>query len=302
MFTGESNTGRALVRILRERRLRFINWDGHVPEFLRFPLADFYNPPVVETVLSVQFERLSAMRMVHLGLFWQRVKSRFSQTEERTALTPTIERFPDPQVNSGRVRFEATEIPELPRLWLLNPAGTEMIQIQNDRFIKNWRKQGETDPYPHYEPVIKPAFDNDFRDFQSFLAEEQLGVVRVNQCEVTYVNHIVSGDGWQEFGQIDRLFTFWSQPPAVIPGRVEDLSVHLRFPIVDEAAGPIGRLHIDIQPALRVSDNRAMYVMNLTARGQLGGGIEFFDVGRRWIVKSFEELTTEHMHKIWRKK
>jgi hypothetical protein len=42
--------------------------------------------------------------------------------------------------------------------------------------------------------------------------------------------------------------------------------------------------------------------MNLTARGQLGDGIEFFDIGRQWIVKSFEQLTTEHMHKIWRKK
>jgi hypothetical protein len=45
-----------------------------------------------------------------------------------------------------------------------------------------------------------------------------------------------------------------------------------------------------------------MYAMNLTARGMYGTGIEFFDVGRRWIVKSFEQLTTEHMHAIWRKR
>ena len=40
----------------------------------------------------------------------------------------------------------------------------------------------------------------------SFLAEEKLGVIKVNQCEVTYVNHIVSGEGWQN-----------AQPPAELP-------------------------------------------------------------------------------------
>jgi hypothetical protein len=43
-------------------------------------------------------------------------------------------------------------------------------------------------------------------------------------------------------------------------------------------------------------------VMNLTARGQYDVDLDFFDIGRQWIVKSFEELTTETMHRIWRKK
>ena len=59
---------------------------------------------------------------------------------------------------------------------------------------------------------------------------------------------------------------------------------------------------MDVQPAIRVSDKKPMYAMNLTARGICGQGYDFFDIGHRWIVKSFEHLTTEHMHKIWRKK
>ncbi|MGH7048593.1 MAG: hypothetical protein ACREE2_19635, partial [Stellaceae bacterium] len=51
-------------------------------------LADFDNRPVVETVLSAQFERLAAMRSVHFGLFWQRVKDEFPNTEEHPALSP----------------------------------------------------------------------------------------------------------------------------------------------------------------------------------------------------------------------
>jgi hypothetical protein len=73
-----------------------------MPELVQGPLADFHNPPVVETVLSAQFDRLSAMRMVHLGLFWNKMKSRFPQTEERSPLIPSVEHFSDSMVSGGR--------------------------------------------------------------------------------------------------------------------------------------------------------------------------------------------------------
>lgn len=273
-----------------------------VPDFPQLVLADFYNPPVVETVLSLQFEKLTAMQSVHLGLFWRRMKDRYPKTEDRPALPSVIERFPEPVPRGGRLQFEAVELASLPRVWLLNGPETEIIQVQNDRFIKNWRKAGIEDPYPHYEPVIKPAFELDFAEFRSFVAEEKLGSIKVNQCEVTYVNHIIGDEGWEGLGEIGRVFRFWNQLPTTVPGLPEDFGIHIRFPITDDRSSPIGRLHVDVQPAVRAVDNRQMYVMNLTARGQYGTGFEFFDIGRKWIVKSFEELTTENMHQIWRKK
>ena len=45
-----------------------------------------------------------------------------------------------------------------------------------------------------------------------------------------------------------------------------------------------------------------MYLFHLTARGQIGESFEFFDLGRRWIVKSFAALTTPEMHKVWIRK
>jgi len=272
------------------------------PKFPYFDLADFDNPPVVETVLSLQFERLTALRAVHFGVFWQKVKERFPETEEQPALLPVFERFPEPMPPGGQIQFEAIQAPILPRVWLINDAGTEIIQIQNDRFIKNWRKSGQHDVYPHYEPVIKPAFERDLREFRLFLSEERLGELKVTQCEVTYVNHIVSGEGWDRFAEIQRIFRFWQQPPAPAPGNPEDFGIRFRFPITNEEGRPIGRLHVEVQPAFRATDNRPMYVMNLTARGLYGVGLDFFDIGRQWIVKSFEQLTTEEMHRIWRKK
>lgn len=273
-----------------------------MPDFPKFHLADFDNPPVVETVLSLQFEKLTAMRAVHFGLFWSKVKGDFPKTEEHPALLLVFERFPEPMPPRGQIQFEAFEPSTLPRVWMINDGGTEIIQVQNDRLIKNWRKSGQHDAYPHYEPVIKPAFERNLREFQSFLAEQKLGELKATQCEVTYVNHIVSGEGWDNFGEIHRIFRFWTQLPAPIPGNPDDFGIHVRYPITDKDARPIGRLHIDVQPALRATDGRPMYVMNLTARGLYGTGFDFFDIGRQWIVKSFEQLTTDEMHRIWRKK
>jgi uncharacterized protein (TIGR04255 family) len=270
---------------------------------LEHDLPDFDNPPVVETVLSAQFERLTALRSVHLGLFWQRVRREFPNVEEHPALAPILEQAGEPVPQTVQLRFQPQEGLPSPRLWLLNQGGSELMQIQNDRFVKNWRKSEANAEYPHYTPVIKPAFERDFTEFQTFVADEKLGEIKVSQCEVTYVNHIISGDGWSKRDEIEKIFTFCKLPFAEsYPGRPEGLAYLARFPILGPNNEWIGRLHVEVLPAISISDNKPMYALNLTARGMYGSGIEFFDIGRRWIVKSFENLTTEHMHQIWRKK
>jgi uncharacterized protein (TIGR04255 family) len=267
-------------------------------------LINFDEPPVVETVLSAQFEKLEGFRSIHFGLFWERVRSQFPQSQEQGALEPSFEEFGTQPPPVPRIQFLQSGGAALPqRVLLTDSANSEMMQIQSDRFIKNWRKTGEDDTYPRYEPVIREAFHRDFEIFKKFLADEGIGSVRVTQCEVTYVNHILSGKGWSDWSEADKVFTFWNPPrDPHYPGKMEDFAMHTRFPIYGDHQEKIGRLHVDVQPALRSSDGLPMYVMNLTARGQYGEGTDFFDIGRRYIVHSFKSLTTDQMHRIWREK
>jgi uncharacterized protein (TIGR04255 family) len=263
-------------------------------------LPDFDDPPVVETVLSVQFDPLPLVRTAHLGLLWNEYRALFPKTEERPGLDPVVEQFPESPVARVGLKFQAFEHPPIPRIWFTDNEGSEMIQVQNDRFIKNWRKEGEAGRYPHYDETIRPHFDRDYGIFLAFLAKNQLGTPRINQCEVTYVNHILAGQGWEHYGDIEKIFTFWRPPDFAPPGPAEDLRLHARFVIPGEGEKPIGRLHVDVQPAVRISDDHPMYVMHLTARGQAGDGVDFFDIGREWIVSTFKRLTTSSMHNIWR--
>ena len=264
-------------------------------------LPDFERPPVVETVLSVQFQPLSQMKAAHFGLFWNQVRDRYPKTEERSALDPVVEKFPEPVRRRLGVQFPILEAPPLPRFWFVHQNDNELLQIQADRFIRNWRKTGDGDAYPRYEKV-KAWFEQDFEEFRSFVSREKLGAVEVRQCEVTYVNHIVAGDGWSSHEDLDKIMTMWKHPDGPFPGRAEDAAFHVRFPIRDAEGQPVGRLHVDVQAAIGNEDNKPMFVLNLTARGMLGSSTEFFDLGREWIVRSFAEMTTAEMHKVWRRR
>ncbi|MCL4850148.1 MAG: TIGR04255 family protein [Bryobacteraceae bacterium] len=264
-------------------------------------LPDFENPPVIETVLSAQFQPLGQMRTAHFGLFWNLIRDRYPTTEERSALDPVVERFPEPVRRRLGVQFPILESPPLPRVWFVHKNQNELLQVQSDRFIRNWRKKGDGDTYPRYEKV-RAWFNQDFREFQDFAAREKLGTIEVNQCEVTYVNHIVAGEGWTSHEDIDRVLTVWRHPSGSFPGKTEDAVFHARFLIRDAAGHPVGRLHVDAQAALRNADNRPMFVVTLTARGMLGKTTEFLDLGRQWIVRSFAEITTPEMHLVWKRR
>jgi uncharacterized protein (TIGR04255 family) len=264
-------------------------------------LPNFENPPVVETVLSVQFEPLRGMGTAHLGLLWHEFSGNFPRTEDQSALAPIVEEFPETARARLGLQLQAFERPPVPRMWFVSERGDEMIQVQADRFIKNWRKAGPGEEYPRYE-AVKASFERDFDVFRRFLGQHKIGGPDINQCEVSYVNHIVAGEGWNGFGDFDKVFSVWLAPTAKIPGGAEDVRLQARFVIPDSQGKHVGRLHVDIQPAFRTTDNKPMYLFHLTARGQLGRGIEFFDLGRHWIVKSFAALTSPEMHKVWKRK
>jgi hypothetical protein len=106
-------------------------------------------------------------------------------------------------------------------------------------------------------------------------------------------------DGRSSRANISRVFTVWRQPETPFPGQAQDVMFVARFPIIDRDGAFVGRLHATVQSVLRLTDGAQMFVLDLTARGQIGSGTDFFDLGREWIVRSFKELTTPEMHKVW---
>ena len=269
----------------------------------RRDLPDFSNPPVIEVALSVQFERLAGLHAAHLGLAWSLFRERFPRTEEHPPREGVIEQFGGVTPSRLRVQFEAAM--PVPRVWFLNERGTELIQLQQDSLVHNWRKVGvPEEAYPRYES-IRSTFSDELQLFVRFVEQEQLGKIVPTQCEITYVNHITPGQGWDNLGQVQRVLAPWSgvhsDPFLPMP---ENVRVGISYLMPGESGEPAGRLHVECVPAVDMKTQAPLLVLSLTARGAPAGediddALAFLDRGREWIVRGFAAVTTSDMHRVW---
>lgn len=270
------------------------------------PLPDFDRPPVVEVALSLQFKPLELLRSPHLGLLWSAFRDGgFSRVEDHGELEPAFEDFDaKPSLRVG-IRMQAfSDAPPLPRVWFLNEAQNELLQFQRDRFIVNWRQGAEAEPYPRYAS-IRNRFRSAFDTLVGFLKSEKLGEIFPTQCELTYVNHMPAGQGWEQLGDVERVAMVWknmySDSYLSVP---EDVAFGMRHRMHDEKGSPLGRLYITFHPAIRATDGTSIFAMNLTARGEpkpanLEGSLNLFDLEHEWIVRGFASVTSPQMHEIW---
>jgi uncharacterized protein (TIGR04255 family) len=273
-----------------------------MPGLTKFP--NFEKPPVIEVVLSAQFVPVDGLTAAHLGLLWTRFRKDFPAIEQHGPVEHAVESFGQMVPLKPSIMLQLVDSPPTPRCWFKNDSGTELIQVQVDRFMHNWRKTGEGDQYPRYEHIRK-RFGEELRQFESFINEEKLGRLVPDQCEVTYINHIASGEGWQNVGELGNILNFWKgETTEGGLSEPEEIKVTQKYVISDSAGKPAGRLHVDVQSAFRASDRHRLYVLTLTARtkpvestidGVLGG----LDLGRENIVKSFVALTTLEIRKVW---
>lgn len=265
-------------------------------------LPNFENPPLTEVAISVQFESLEHLQAPQVGLLWSKFRDRFPNTEQHKPLDSLIESFEQPV--QPKIQFEISTVPPVPRCWFLNETGSELIQVQLNRFTRNWRKVEKTDEYPRYEYVRK-QFAEDLENFCQFLRTENIGDFVPIQCEVSYINNIGPTHDWSCHSQLDKVLAMWN-PTQVgdLFSNLESVRVATQHVIKNADGAPFARLHISTQPAFSAADNQPLFVMNITARGapleqSIPGVLAFVDKGRELIVQGFKSVTTPEMHKEW---
>jgi uncharacterized protein (TIGR04255 family) len=186
------------------------------------------------------------------------------------------------------------------RCWFFDPSETRLIQLQHNHFIHNWRKTAATQGYQHYE-VVKPLFQKEWRRFCSFVAANAMRRPEVWQSEVTYVNHIERGQGWETFADLPLVMTSWSGKTATqfLPDP-DTVAWNCVYPMPDSA----GQLNVNLQRAIRKTDGKDIIQLTLTAKGKPasaedGDLFAWLDLGHEWVVRGFKDVTTAKMHQFW---
>ncbi len=200
--------------------------------------------------------------------------------------------------------MQISDLPPLPRIWFVNDSGG-IIQVQRDRFHYNWRKLKTEDAYPRYRNVIE-NFRTNLSKVETFLKENNLGIIEPLQYEMTYVNHIPQGEGWSTPIEIAQIFPdfAWRTTTSRFLSGLEVVNWRSSFALPNND----GRLHVTIRSAMRKTDRHPILMLELTVRGigkdkSRQAMWSWFDTAHEWIVRGFADLTSEEIQKkVWRRK
>jgi uncharacterized protein (TIGR04255 family) len=260
-------------------------------------LPDYENPPVNEVVIGVQFDQ-AAVTGVRIGLFWAELRDEFPKASEQPPLDRRIESFQPQRFSPPIVEF--SELWRGSRYWLTSRDDVQLVQIQSDRFVYNWRRGLHNATYPHFE-ILQEKFWYLIERWSKFLESEEKPL-KLTQWELSYINHILTPNGQPALADI---LSFWSDKlNGAMGGTVEAGRIEAQR-ILSESNAPWARMYINVGTAVR-SDQVPLVIFELTVRGPPGNDEKGWDItrdrlfkARRQIVTAFDTLTTPRMHADW---
>ena len=240
-------------------------------------LPGYESPPVFEVVTGLSFDRLERFKIPYFGLLWEKLRQEF----------PSCEHAPPLDVGQNLSDDPVTKLP-LPRVWYINETKERLIQVQMNRFLYNWRKLESAHIYPSFSK-LKDEFHHKFKLYLEFLDEINLSPPNYRECELTYINHIPQGMGWESPEDVPSIFPDlgWRLNKDRFLNCPEYISGQLNFPLPDKK----GNLFVKLQSAnLRILGT-PLLIFELSARGlgkdQTQEGIkQWFETAHEWICKS----------------
>jgi uncharacterized protein (TIGR04255 family) len=252
--------------------------------------VDYEKPPVVETSFGFTFPPIKGWSLFHLGLLWGRLRARYQFAEARLPMG-SVE-FDEVDLKLGPdVHLESLPL----RSWFLDSSKNQLLQVQPNRFIRNWRAVEAEQKYFHYSD-LKPMFQEDWTIYREFLKDENLPGPTVFKCDVTYINHLLKGREWNTLDDIGTLF--------------KRMNFELKGALVTSvsftAASGNNQIRMETSPGIR-PDGTPIVQLTLNVSGQPVGTPESdiwskLDDCHKSLVETFAEITAEDLQKrVWKR-
>ena len=242
---------------------------------------EFTNPPVNEVVIATYFTQpIADLKSQHVGLFWQRIGNLFPVAHQQLP------------VGIGADIVPGEPFP-MPRYWFISDDDINLVQIQKNAFMLNWRRRGDN-KYPYFNKSIKPAFARLYSEFESFLARDvSTPDVSIDICELTYVNIIEQCDYWAGPRDTAKVIPSF----AAVHLGAEDLECSGFNCIYTYSVEP--NLHLGITVRSVVTSpppNKPVLVFEIKASARLGGtqkseAFLWFERAHRTVFNCFVKMT-----------
>ncbi len=262
----------------------------------------FARPPVDEVVLSVLIRPLDKLLAPHLGEIWKEFKrDGFVNITEHPPVVPAVEKFPNP-TKKPEWRIN---VPDLPRIWFIHEDDSQIIQVQRDRFTFNWRKMESDQQYPGFTAILE-SFETFYNRYCEIITSLEVGPAVPSQYELTYIDQIFQGAGWDTLDSIGKIFNLFvdSQQSDSFWSGAESMILRTSFPVADLN----GRLHLTIGNRVKVPEKRNTLQIEFTLRGfpeteEYNAMIKWFKSAHGLICQKFISTFTEDIQtQVWERK
>ena len=283
------------------------------------PPIRFENPPVVETLLGVQFRPLAGFTSAHFGWFWRSaLGEEWGRPTEVPRLPDHRERFDDgPTWEVPGVTVRLTDRPAPGRMLFTDSGGGRRVQLQPGQFVMNWHLRKGADErydYVHFDDRLTQLRQT-WERFESFCDEAGLPRPVPDQWETTYINHIPPGELWSDPRDwpkvLPALFPIWEGFDGV---RMEVMGGQRRLEIRPNAESPpVGRLYVNAELERSVRDGKRvdLLALTLTARGPVSKGPEDAPPGMESVadglaaghdaaVRGFAAVVSDRARRMWK--
>ena len=255
------------------------------------PIIKYENPPIDEIICGIRFGSIEQLRSGHLGILWQKFRRDFPNIEDQNLVGPVSRGDSE---NSNNIL--------LPRVWFIHENENELIQVQYNRFLHNWRKIRLDDEYPGYDKIIE-NFEKYLSRFREFLVEENLGNLVTKEYELSYIDLIPRGYGWENFGDLGKVFPslLSSTGQSILSTNISSIN----WQTILDLPNNHGRLRIAIRSAARISDNHQLLHIEFNAHGnrQDESMRVWFDIAHNAVTELFSNLVSKEIQeKFWGQK
>ncbi len=251
----------------------------------------YENPPIDEIVCGIRFDSIKQLQSGHVGILWQKFRPDFPMIEDQILVNPV-----------PKEDFENPKIQPLPRVWFIHEKENDLVQLQRNRFLHNWRKRQPEDEYPGYVKVIN-NFEKYLSFLQEFLVEENLGSLVAREYELTYIDLIPRGSGWQSLRDLGNVFP--NLVSLTSQNMLSDDIRNINWQTVLGLPNNSGKLRLVVRSARRVSDNQQLLQIEFNAHSSqpYQPMREWFDAAHNEVIRVFSHLVSDAIQQeFWGRK
>ncbi|MCY3986900.1 MAG: TIGR04255 family protein [Candidatus Dadabacteria bacterium] len=254
----------------------------------------FQNPPINELIITTYFNPpISNLRNEHIGIFWSRINQDFPESSQQIPIGGA-EQIVDVQ----------NEISPMPRYWFISKEKTNLLQVQKNAFMLNWRRR-ETN-YPRFSAGLKPVFDKYFSVFSEFIHNHtDTSDLTIDLCQLTYINVIKCCEYWSGPEDTQHVIPSFSLPVSrIMSSSASAFNCSYIFEVL-----PNLQLIVRVRTIVTPSESggpEPILIVEIQANGRLGKADKlktdpWFDDAHELINKCFIEITNpEIQRQYWK--